>query len=353
MCARALNTFCPSFCPFEACASWRLPCQSHTWRCRLFAWCWDHRWGWNCAVSGNSLGLLSLPLPLRQESHGQSMAQSFVAEHFQTSPFAVHINWNSDTTHAFIEQQSLAAIVDVYVVVLPLHTHHTQNLFRSMSDGQCADVSILPLYTAVAERHPDTCLPAKLVQELLPSRASATATVSGDTPLHVIAVYSELPCVQLALDASASVGARNCQRDTFLVSASDAGGHPAVISLLNHYVQPPATTHAYAWLVLALPGMQNVLKGVVSLFVWSAHPLEQRKAWALDKRSWHSRLSRCHEFVSFCSAARNFTEALVCNLQTPVFPARILSSFSRWIQRHRGAQPAWKSLLWCSQSDAC
>ena len=54
------------------------------------------------------------------------MAQSFVAEHFQTSPFAVHIKRNSDTTHAFIEQQSLAAIVDVYVVVLPLHTHHTK-----------------------------------------------------------------------------------------------------------------------------------------------------------------------------------------------------------------------------------
>lgn len=102
-----------------------------------------------------------------------------------------------------------------------------------MSDGQCADVSILPLCTAVAERHPDTCLPAKLVQELLRARASATATASGDTPLHVIAVYSELPCVQLVLDASASVGARNCQRDTFLVSASDAGGHPAVISLLT------------------------------------------------------------------------------------------------------------------------
>ena len=57
------------------------------------------------------------------------MAQSFVAEHFQTSPFAVHINWNSDTTHAFIEQQSLAAIVDVYVVVLPLHTHTTRKIF--------------------------------------------------------------------------------------------------------------------------------------------------------------------------------------------------------------------------------
>ena len=124
MCAWALNTSCPPFCPLEPCASARLTWGQCTWRR------WFLAWWWNCRRS-----------------------------------------WNPGMMHAFTEPQHLPVSVDVYFVVLPLHTHQTPKLFSSIAegnlpsvleclpDGQCADVcdssGLSALYAAVIREHPD------------------------------------------------------------------------------------------------------------------------------------------------------------------------------------------------------